>query len=90
MKKNDFIKLFAEKANITQKDAREISASYWDAIFEAMRDEEGVCPIQGVKFMTVHKDARTARNPLTGETIAVPEKDVPKVKFGTSVKSLFV
>ena len=89
MKKIDFIKLFAEKANITQKDAREISAAYWDAIFEAMKDEDGVSPVQGVKFVTVHKDSRTARNPLTGESIVVPEKDVPKVKFGASVKDIF-
>ena len=86
MKRIDFIREFAKEAGLTQKDAKEISEVMFDVIVKNMKDEDGVSPVAGVKFVAVHKDARTARNPMTGETIAVPEKYSPKVKFGTSIK----
>jgi len=89
MKKDVFIREFAKRANLTQKDAREVVVALFDTIFEAMKDEDGVSPVQGVKFMTTHRDARTARNPQTGEAIAVAAKDVPKVKFSPTVKEMF-
>lgn len=89
MKKDVFITKFAEKAGLSKKDAREVCVALFDTIFEGMKDEDGVSPVQGLKFTTVHKDARMARNPQTGEQIMVPEKDVPKVKFGTSVRERF-
>ena len=89
MTKLEFIKKFAEKAGLTQKDAKEVTAALFAVIFEGMKDEDGVTPIPGVKFMTRHKEAGHARNPRTGEAITVPAKDVPKVKFGVAVKELF-
>lgn len=91
MNKTEFIKEFAANAGMTQKDAKEVTIIMFNTLFDVMkRDPEGVSPVQGVKFTTVHKEARDCRNPRTGETVKVPAKDMPKVKFGDKVKELFV
>ncbi len=87
MNRSEFIKVFAERANLTQKDAREVTKAMFEVITENMKSEGGVSPAEGYRFYTVHKEAREARNPQTGEMIPVPEKDVPKVKFSQSFKA---
>lgn len=45
--------------------------------------QTGVCNIPGVgKLRSVQKDARTGRNPASGESITIPAKKV--VKFSAS------
>ena len=86
MKKTDFIKEFAKNAKLTQKDAREIAQVMGDMIIEHMRDEDGVTPFTGIKFVSVHKEAKTVRNPRNGEMVDVPAKYAPRAKFGKIVK----
>ena len=86
MKKNDIITEFAQRANITKKFAKEYIDILGDVIVDGMRDDEGVTPFYGIKFMTVYKDAHEARNPASGDLITVPGKFQPKVKFGKAVK----
>ena len=86
MKKLDFVKLCAAKCNLSQKDMKEVLVGVGEAIVEAMKTEDGVTPFAGMKFYTVHKDARTGRNPQNGEPLVIPAKEAPKVKFGASVK----
>lgn len=38
-------------------------------------------------FSTRHRDARTGRNPRTGETVDVPEKRVPYFKPGKEMRA---
>lgn len=85
MKKNDVIKKFATTANITQKDARELIDILGDIVMDGMMDEDGVTPFNGIRFYTVHKDARVGRNPSTGAAVDIPSKYYPKVKFSTKV-----
>lgn len=89
MTKTEFVKKLAAETGLTQKDAKELNDIYWNVLFEAMKDTDGISPVVGIKFMTVSKEAHTARNPRTGESIKVPEKIAPKVKFGATVKNLF-
>ncbi len=37
-------------------------------------------------FSTRHRDARTGRNPRTGESVQVPEKRVPFFKAGKAIR----
>lgn len=86
MKKIDFIKEFAEKAGLTQKDTREVLKVLQDVCYSHLKDEDGVQIFDGLKLTAVHKDAKTARNPKTGETINVPAKWSPRAKFGKAAK----
>ena len=42
--------------------------------------------MDGVTLSTVHKEARTARNPRTGETVMVDAKNAVRCKFGKPIK----
>ena len=89
MTKQEFIKQFAEKANISQKLARDYSTAMFDLIFETMKSGDDVSPVQGMKFHTAHQNERTGRNPSTGETIVIGAREVPKVKFSKNLKDMF-
>jgi len=86
MKKSDFVRAVATKAEFSQKDVRELLSVIGDVIIEAMKDDEGVKPFEGFTFSTRHRDARKGRNPQTGEEIMIAAKDVPVCKFGKVVK----
>lgn len=86
MKKAEFIKMFAEKANMSQKDTKEILTVFGEVLVEAMKDEDGISPFPGMKFIAEYKEPHVARNPATGETVQVAGKYRPKVKFGAVVK----
>ena len=84
MKKNDIIAVYAEKNNVTKK--TEVVGSVIDIIKDGILTE-GVVDITGfVKLEKVYKEATTARNPQTGESIAVPSKYIPKAKFSSTFK----
>lgn len=86
MKKIDFVREFAANADLSMKDAKEIMQVMGDTIVAHMKDEDGVCPFAGMKFVAVYKDARKTRNPQTGEMMTVPAKYAPRVRFGKAVK----
>lgn len=86
MTKTDFYKAVAEKTGMTIKDTKTVFETAQDVMFEAVKSGEEVKMFDGVTFMRVHKDARTARNPQTGMMVEVAAKDVPKVKIGKQFK----
>ena len=87
MDKQSFIKKCAERAGLSQKDMREVLTVVGDCIVECMKDEDGITPFSGMKFVSVLKEARIARNPRTGEDVEVPAKYMPKIRFGAHVKT---
>ena len=87
MNKKEFYKAVAEKTGMTQKDTKTIFETGQEVMFEAVRNNEEVKMFDGVGFTRVLKDARTVKNPRTGEAIDVPAKYVPKVKIGSAFKT---
>jgi len=48
---------------------------------KGLNSESGECKVPGMgKFKVVLRPARKARNPITGEAVDVPEKEVIKYK----------
>lgn len=86
MKKTELIKEVAARTGSTQKAIKEILDTMQDVVFEVMNAEGEVKLFDGVTLAGVHKDARTARNPIDGSTVEVPEKTAPKAKFGKACK----
>lgn len=86
MTKKETIKKVSEAINETQKRTEEILDAIQGVVFEGMAAQDEVKLFDGVTFVGVHKDATTARNPMTGEPVDVPAKTVPKVKFGKAAK----
>lgn len=92
MKKIDFVRKIVEKYNntfedgISQAKAKAFLEVLNDVVFENILDEDGVPILDSLKLTTMIKGPRTARNPKTGEAISVPQKRVPKAKFGKAFK----
>lgn len=76
MRKDELIQLVASKLGGTKTSAKKAV----DAVFESVKEgisQEGNVIITGFgKFEKKTKKARIGRNPATGESIQIPEKQV--------------
>jgi integration host factor subunit beta len=83
MIKSELIQRIAdENPHLYQRDVERIVGTIFDEIVEAMADGKRV-ELRGFGAFSVKKrDARTGRNPRTGETVKVEEKHVPFFKTG--------
>lgn len=86
MNRTEFIRALSIETGKTQKELKELLDVMQDIIYKEMAAEGEVKLFDGVTLAGVKKDARTARNPLTGETIEVAAKVAPKAKFGAVCK----
>lgn len=75
-------KLAEDNPHLYQRDVERIVNTIFDEITEAMARGERV-ELRGFgAFSVKQRDARTGRNPRTGETVDVDEKAVPFFKAG--------
>lgn len=75
-------KIADENPHLYQRDVERIVGTIFDEIVEAMAEGKRV-ELRGFGAFSVKKrDARTGRNPRTGETVNVEEKHVPFFKTG--------
>lgn len=86
MNKNEFVTVLAERNNLTKREAEEM----YDIVFGTLGElvaEGNEVNISGLgKVKIVERDARTARNPKTGNVVDVPAKKVPKFQFAKNIK----
>jgi len=75
-------KIADENPHLYQRDVERIVSTVFDEIIEAMANGNRV-ELRGFGAFSVKKrDARTGRNPRTGESVSVEEKHVPFFKTG--------
>ncbi len=75
-------RLADDNPHLYQRDVERIVNTFFEEIINAMARGERV-ELRGFgAFSVKHRDARTGRNPRTGETVAVEEKAVPFFKTG--------
>lgn len=88
MTKKEFIKAVAEVTNKTQKDTEVLIDAVFAVISNALKagDEVGIQNFG--KFKTIAKEARAARNPMTGGTVDVPAHNVVKFSVASALKEL--
>lgn len=77
MNKNDLIKELARSTGRRQKDCKELVEAVLQLLEKAIRAQEDVILSGFGTFKLKYKQARSAKNPSTGEAIEVPEKYVP-------------
>jgi DNA-binding protein HU-beta len=78
MNKNDLAAQIAAAHGLTKTAALDILNTTLGAIVASVASGEDVALHGFGTFKNVHKPARTARNPRTGEAVDVAAKDVPK------------
>lgn len=89
MNKSELIRIVANKAGITLKDAATAFDSVIEAITEGLKNEEKI-QISGFgTFELKKKDAHDGFNPKTGEKISIAASKTPVFKFGKAYKDYF-
>ena len=75
-------KLAEENPHLFQRDVERIVGTIFDEIIDAMANGNRV-ELRGFgAFSVKQRNARTGRNPRTGESVSVDEKHVPFFKTG--------
>lgn len=83
MIRSELIQIVAdENPHLYQRDVERIVNTVFEEIIEAMSNGDRV-ELRGFgAFSVKHRDARTGRNPRTGEAVSVEAKSVPFFKTG--------
>ncbi|EEL19387.1 DNA-binding protein HU [Bacillus cereus Rock1-3] len=86
MNKTELIKVVADKAELTQKDAATATQAVLDAITNTLANEEKVQILGFGTFEVRERSARTGRNPQTGEEMQIAASKAPAFKAGKELK----
>jgi integration host factor subunit beta len=89
MTKSELIALIAERnPHLYQRDVERIVSTIFDEIAAALSRGDRV-ELRGFgAFSVKRREARTGRNPRTGESVDVSEKAVPYFKTGKQLRDL--
>ncbi|MCG8328376.1 MAG: HU family DNA-binding protein [Chitinophagales bacterium] len=85
MNKGDLINKVAESANISKAQATDALNAVLDGVTDALKGGDKVTLIGFGTFSVSRREARSGRNPQTGETIQIAAKNVVKFKPGKEI-----
>jgi integration host factor beta subunit len=87
MTKSELIERLSQRSGIlNRKDSELVVNLVFDSIADALRQGDKV-EIRGFGSFTVReRDARTARNPKSGEVVDIPAKKTPFFKTGKDLR----
>jgi DNA-binding protein HU-beta len=86
MQKTDFVKKVAEKAQVSQKVAKEVVDASLDVITEALAAGEKVTLTGFGTFEVRSRQAREGVNPQTRAKIQIPETKTPGFSASSTLK----
>ena len=87
MKKVELIEKMAQDAGISKAVASNVLNSFLSNVTKALQEEDGRVTLVGFgTFSKVRREARTGRNPQTGEPINIEACNVVKFKPGKKLK----
>jgi DNA-binding protein HU-beta len=86
MTRTDLIEAIAQETGSDRQQAKAFLEGFTRIIEREMKNE-GEVPLAGLgKFKVVKRQARTGRNPMTGESIQIPAKTVVKFTVAKVLK----
>ncbi|WP_419662916.1 HupA: DNA-binding protein HU 1 [Desulfosarcina variabilis str. Montpellier] len=87
MTKTELTKQMATDAGISIQAAQDAIQSLINGITDALKTESGKITLTGFgTFLTSHREARMGKNPVTGEAIHIPARNVVRFKAGKKLK----
>ncbi|MDA1334388.1 MAG: HU family DNA-binding protein [bacterium] len=86
MNKADLVEAVFQKIGGTKKAAEEAVETVFDTITKTLSRGDEVSISGFGTFLAKKRQARTARNPRTGEPVEVPAMQVPKFRPGKGLK----
>ena len=86
MTKSELIEKVADRINMPKKRAEEVVNAFFDSMSDALVQEERI-EVRGFGSFSLREyDARTGRNPRTGERVKVDEKRSVHFKVGKELR----
>ncbi|MDP8238385.1 MAG: HU family DNA-binding protein [Candidatus Hatepunaea meridiana] len=82
MNKSDLINAIFAETEVSKKDCEAVLKAFTDAVISAVANGEKVSLVGFGSFSVVERQARSGRNPATGQVIQIPAKKVPKFTPG--------
>lgn len=89
MNKGEFIKAYAAKAGISQKEADAAYDAFVATVVDALKAGDKVALVGFGTFELKEKPAREGINPATKAKIQIPASKAPAFKVGKSFKDIF-
>ena len=86
MNKNELAAAVAEKTGLGKGDATNAVDAVFSVITDTLKSGGDVRLLGFGNFVAQQRAATTGRNPLTGQTVEVPAKRVPKFSAGKALK----
>lgn len=86
MTKKDLVELVAKKANLTNKASRESVDALLNGIRDSLKRGEKVVITGFGTFSIRNREARSGRNPKTGERITISARKAPGFTPGKTLK----
>ena len=87
MNKDDLINKIASNLDMKKTEARAAVDSVITNIVDSLKSGKEVRLVGFGTFLVSKREARTGRNPRTGETIQIPAKKVPKFRAGKDLNN---
>jgi integration host factor subunit beta len=88
MTKADLVEEVVAVTDLSRRSSELVVTAFFDSIVESLRRGDKV-ELRGFgTFRLRHRQARTGRNPKTGESVQVPAKAVPFFKPGKELRRL--
>jgi DNA-binding protein HU-beta len=86
MNKSELIETVASASDLSKADAARAVDGVIAAVTEALKAGDQVTIVGFGTFLVRKREARTGRNPRTGETIQIAASNVPAFKAGKALK----
>ena len=86
MNKSELIDAIASDSGLSKADAGRALDGFTSAITGALKDGGSVSMVGFGTFSVKHREARTGRNPRTGESIQIKASNNPAFKAGKALK----
>ncbi|MBF0567805.1 HU family DNA-binding protein [Candidatus Magnetominusculus dajiuhuensis] len=88
MTKAELIDRVAVESKVSKTEVAKVISGTFDAISKALKDGERVILVGFGTFVVSERNARTGRNPKTGEATLIPAAKVPKFRAGKGLKDV--
>lgn len=86
MTKAELVDFIAEKADLTKADAGRALDAVMEGVIKGLKETGKVTLVGFGTFTAKKREARTGRNPQTGEAVKIAARTVPGFKAGNKLK----
>ncbi len=86
MTKAELVEFIAENADLTKADAARALEAMIEGVVKGLKTKKKVTLVGFGTFNAKRREARTGRNPQTGETVKIAARVVPGFKAGNKLK----